>query len=75
MGFYLGKVKYSGRRLFFCFVLAQHVAQWGSSPQRESQSAVANQSDKMINTPKLAVGVTSLIQFVSPALTQAVKSD
>jgi len=75
MGFYPEKLKYSGQGLSFWFVLAQRKAQWGSTPQRESQSAVASQSDKMTNTLKLAVGVTSLIYSVSPALTQAVKAD
>lgn len=37
------RVKYSGQGLSSCFVLAQHVAQWGYSPQWESQSVVTNQ--------------------------------
>lgn len=59
--FYLEKVNHSGQGLPFCFVLAQHVAQWGFSPQSESQSAIAKQSDKKINKPKVAIGVSSLV--------------
>lgn len=55
------RVKYSGQGLPSCFVLAQRVAQWGYSPEWESQSVVTNQSDKMISTLKVAVGVTNLI--------------
>lgn len=61
VGFYLEKVNHSGQGLPFHFVLAQHVAQWGSNPQRASQSTIANQSDKKINKPKGAVDVSSLI--------------
>lgn len=61
VGFYLEKVNHSGLGLPFCFVLAQHAAQWGFRPYCESQSTIANRSDKKINKPKVAVGVGSLV--------------